>query len=327
MRHLGILVVLLTTIVFTSCKNKNQKEYKPSSTGAINSLTVVMDNDLWKGPAGDKIREHFAAPLAGMIWDEPAFSINQIPKSVFSGAIRTTRSLLIVEIDTLSVAHIKTNLYARPQKTGVFKGRDVDELIQNIEKKYAEAITSFKTVEIEEAQKRFKRSLNKEKALEEKFGISMSIPSAYKVGSEEDNFVWLDRQIPKGHMNIIVYSMPEDSFGADSTLVKDIVRMRDSIGEKYIPGNVPGKISYMITEKSFAPSIFPVQIAGKKAFEARGIWEVKNDFMAGPFITYIINDDVHKRKLVIEGFTFAPATAKRDYMFELEAILKTLKIN
>jgi hypothetical protein len=30
--------------------------------------------------------------------------------------------------------------------------------------------------------------------------------------------------------------------------------------------------------------------------------------------------------MVLEGFTFAPATSKRDYMFELEAILKTVKI-
>ena len=28
--------------------------------------------------------------------------------------------------------------------------------------------------------------------------------------------------------------------------------------------------------------------------------------------------------MVIEGFTFAPSEEKRDYMFELEAILKTV---
>ncbi len=328
MERLGTLVVLLTTIIFISCKDKNQKTYKPSSIGAINSLTVVMENDLWKGPVGDKVREHFAAPLAGMIWDEPIFSIRQIPKSVFSGAIMTSRTLLFVDIDTLSIAHVKTNLYARPQKIGVFKGRDMNELIQNIEKKSIDAITNFKAMEIEESQKRFKRSLNKETVLEEKFGISMTIPSIYKVGKQEDNFVWLDRQIPKGHMNIIVYSLPENSFDTDSTFVKDIVRMRDSIGEKHIPGpDMPGKTTYMITEKSFAPAIFPTEIAGKKTAEVRGVWEVKNDFMAGPYLTYIVNDDVNKRKLVIEGFTYAPATQKRDYMFELEAIMKTLKIN
>lgn len=29
--------------------------------------------------------------------------------------------------------------------------------------------------------------------------------------------------------------------------------------------------------------------------------------------------------MIIEGFTFAPSEAKRDYMFELEAILKTVE--
>ena len=46
--------------------------------------------------------------------------------------------------------------------------------------------------------------------------------------------------------------------------------------------------------------------------------------MAGPFLCYIINDVENNRKMVIEGFTFAPSTGKRDYMFELEAILKSV---
>jgi hypothetical protein len=49
--------------------------------------------------------------------------------------------------------------------------------------------------------------------------------------------------------------------------------------------------------------------------------------MAGPFLTYIVNDDKNNRKVVIEGFVFAPATEKRDDMFQLEAILKTVKFS
>ncbi len=66
---------------------------------------------------------------------------------------------------------------------------------------------------------------------------------------------------------------------------------------------------------------------GRKAAEVRGRWEMSDYPMAGPFLTYIINDKPNNRKLVLEGFTFAPATEKRDYMFELEAILKTVKFN
>ena len=33
--------------------------------------------------------------------------------------------------------------------------------------------------------------------------VSLRLPSVYKVGKQEDNFVWIDREIQKGSMNII----------------------------------------------------------------------------------------------------------------------------
>ena len=321
-----LLWVVIVTMV--SCKDENPKKYLPESIGAINSVALVMDNDLWKGKVGDMVREHFAAPVLGLSWEEPIFTLNHIPMSVFTGALRNTRSILIVEKDTLSIAHIKTDMYATPQKVGMIKGRTDDEIIENLDSKADDIIAAFKDLEIEETQKRFLRSLNQEGVLEKKFGISMSIPSAYKVGKQEDNFVWIDRQIPKGSLNIIAYTMPGDSFKNDSTRVKEIVRMRDSIGQEYIPGpDVPGKTTYMVTEKAFAPYIFPANVGGKDASEVKGIWEMENYPMAGPYITFIIDDKEHNRKMVIEGFTFAPATEKRDYMFELEAILRSIKFD
>ena len=321
-----IVISLMLVIGLLGCEEKSKKKYKPVSVGAINSLAVVMEPKLWEGKVGDKVREYFAAPMVGLTWEEPLFSIEQMPQQVFTGMTRHRRSVLFVSLDSLDVAHIKTDLYATPQKVGVIKAQTEEQLLANLEQGAEKIIASFKQNEIEEAQKRFKRSLSKDKVLEDKFGISMTIPSIYTLGKEEDNFVWIDRQIQKGTMNIIVYSMPADSFKNDSTFVRDIVRMRDSIGEKYIPGpDIPKKTTYMVTEKAFAPYVFPAEIMGKKAAEVRGIWEVMNYPMAGPFLTYIINDDENDRILVLEGFTFAPATNKRDYMFELEAILKTVR--
>ncbi|MGY0407221.1 MAG: DUF4837 family protein, partial [Polaribacter sp.] len=65
---------------------------------------------------------------------------------------------------------------------------------------------------------------------------------------------------------------------------------------------------------------------GKKAFETRGKWEVKNDFMAGPFLNYAVIDKKNNRLVVFEGFTYAPSVNKRAFLFELEAIGKSMKI-
>jgi len=326
MRKSGVLL-LLSLLALTSCKegsSKNQR-YLPGSTGAINSLIVVMENDLWKGEVGDKVRELFADRVLAVPQSEAILSLTQIPHQVFSGAITNSRSVLYIQKDSLSLGHVKSNVYATPQKVAVIKGRTNEDLLNNLEAIAPKAIALFKKTEISEAQKRFKKSLKKETDFKDEFGIELDIPTVYTVGKHEDNFIWIDRQILKGNMNIIAYSIPWNSFSNDSTFVQDIVKMRDSIGKKYVPGPYEG--TYMITEKVFSPYVFPAEISGRKAAEVRGVWEMSGYPMAGPFLTYIINDKPYNRKLVLEGFTFAPATEKRDYMFELEAIMKTVKFN
>ena len=53
---------------------------------------------------------------------------------------------------------------------------------------------------------------------------------------------------------------------------------------------------------------------------------MKNAFMSGPFINYAIEDKPNNRYVVLEGYVFAPSVEKRDHIFELEAILRSVKI-
>ncbi|WP_340201008.1 DUF4837 family protein [Ascidiimonas sp. W6] len=322
MKRAVLFILLLATIY--SCNESKGEKYLPKSVGAINSLSVIIDNDLWKGEVGDELRKYFAAPVDGLPWDEPLFSIHQMPPVVFSDFVRNSRNIIIIEKDITSATGIKDEVYARPQKIAYFKGENEEEIIQLIQKNAPAVIQEMKQLELDEKQKRILRSLNKETALKEKLGVSLTMPSVYKIAKEEENFFWIDREILKGSMNILVYEMPINSIPNDSTQIQSIIQMRDSIGKKYIPG--PVEDSYMTTEKAYAPYLFEAQIANKPALEVKGMWDITGYFMAGPFISYIVEDPKNDRLVVVEGFTFAPSTNKRDYMFELEAILKTLKI-
>ena len=62
------------------------------------------------------------------------------------------------------------------------------------------------------------------------------------------------------------------------------------------------------------------------AYETKGTWEVVNDYMAGPFLYYYIEDAKNNRALVIEGFVFSPSDRKGEYMVEIAAIIKSLVI-
>ena len=109
----------------------------------------------------------------------------------------------------------------------------------------------------------------------------------------------------------------------DNNIIANITVMRDEIGQANIHGTLPN--TWMITEAAYAPYLFDVTVAGKKTYLTKGTWELKNDFMAGPFVNYAIKDTKNNRYLILEGFTYNPSKSKRDLVFELEAIIQSVK--
>ena len=60
-------------------------------------------------------------------------------------------------------------------------------------------------------------------------------------------------------------------------------------------------------------------------YRERSVKEVKDKLSKKNFNYNIIKDTINKRNIVIEGFSFAPTESKRDYMFELNTIITTMK--
>ena len=110
----------------------------------------------------------------------------------------------------------------------------------------------------------------------------------------------------------------------DSTAVGDIIKVRDSIGGDLLILEEDG--GRFVTEEAYSPFLFKTEIDGKPAYETKGTWEVKGRFIAGPFLNYAIRDEANNRYLILEGFTHAPRVDKRDHQFEMEAILRSAKL-
>ena len=136
--------------------------------------------------------------------------------------------------------------------------------------------------------------------------------------------MWLQKPLKNGTSNLIIKDLNNPVSDFEKINLNDVVSLRDSIGEEFIPGRVQN--SYMITEKEYLPYISYQSVNGFEAIETRGTWEVKGDFMGGPFINYIIKDTLNKSLLYVEGFVFSPSQRKRDKMIELEAVIKSLVI-
>ena len=323
MRH--FLVCLLTSLLLISCHKKKKEQYLPDSVGSINSLTIVMDPQLWGGVVGDSLREYFASPVEEIAGErEPLFDIQQIPLEVFNGMTRTGRNILIVSTDTRNGFDIRDSLYAKPQKVAFIIGQTTDDLISEIQKYAPKIIHTFKENEMQEVRTRFQNTLNNTKLIENTLGIQLSFPSLYNIDKQENNFFWLERKDKNGTADILSYEVPKGKICTHSTLCsEDIIQMRDSIGKRYVPG--PQEGMYMITSPAFAPTYTKTQLNGYPTIVSKGLWEVKDFILGGPFSNYIIEDPKKNRCVVIEGFIAAPGTSKRDLLFELETIIKSVR--
>ena len=312
-------VVFFVFIIFvTACKEQKTKlRYLPDSNAKINHLTVVMPEKSWAGALGNKTRTLLESPYEGLPFDEPQFTLKYLPPKVFSGFARNSRNILWFVKDSLARFQLWEDMMAQPQTVAKVSGEDDDVQAYFLE----ENIDLFKAVLTEKERKekirRIKKSLTKARDLQKRFNISLVYPTAYKTVKDTTNFVWIQKYIPKGHMNLIAYSLPFSALKGN--VKKRIPEIRDSIGKAYIPGRLKG--SYMITEKAYRPYYYKTQKQGRLTYLTKGTWEVANDFMAGPFVNYMIKDTLRKRWMVIEGFVFAPASSKRDQMFELNTIL------
>jgi len=308
-------------VFFTvSCTPKKEKK---EATGNINTISVIIDDQLWNGEVGDSIRNKFASPVIGLPKEEPLFTINQYPIKLLEGFMTNSRNIIVVKKESDNRYQVIENEFASPQNVFHISGKTGASILNLIESYSPEMIEKMRSTEISAKQKVIDTSLIDIKKISHKFNISLHVPKGYHFAMRKRKFIWLKKEITSGNTSILIYQVPISAIKNGQDITNNIIRVRDSIGRLYIHGNVRG--TQMVTEDSYSPYLFNIRIKGKPTFETKGTWELRNDFMSGPFINYAIIDRANNRALILEGFCYAPSKEKRDLMFELEAIIKSVE--
>ncbi|MEC4003565.1 DUF4837 family protein [Flavobacterium sp. SUN052] len=322
MNKAHFLILLLATLVL-SCNSKEEKSTLETS-GKINEVAVIIDDQLWNGEIGDSMRNKFAAPVLGLPQEEPVFTLNQYPVKLLEGFMSNSRNIIVIKKEAKSQLRIEKNEFANPQVVVHISGETVQEILDSIQNNDSLIINKIKESEIKILQQKIKGdSLLDVKKIIEKFNVKLTIPVKYKMVLNGKKFLWFKKEITSGNLSLIFYQIPLSSIKDNNKTINRITNIRDSIGRIYIHGAVPH--TRMITEPAFSPYLSKTKIYNKETFETKGNWELLHDFMNGPFINYAIVDKPNNRILVIEGFCYAPSKQKRDLMFELEAIIKSVQ--
>ena len=323
-----IFSILVITIVLSSCVG-NDKVILKESIGKINKVMVVAKISDWTGDVGKEVRNSFGELMVGLPQPESILDVSQVAPSGFSSMMKASRNILIISESNNEGFSVKNNIYAQPQIIVYVQAKDDAGIIKLLQKHKKEIKSIFLEADIKFTQSIFEKDKqdNTHYKTLQNLGISLTIPTKFNLVDDTGEFLWLRNHLTSGiaktgSNNILVYSIPLID---ESKIADNIVAVRDSIGEKYIPGT-DAETQHMITEEAYTPFTFEAVIDGKKAYETRGKWEVKNDFMAGPFLNYTIIDKKNNRLIIFEGFTYAPSVNKRAFVFELEAIAKSMKI-
>ena len=314
---LSLLIISCSEKNDTSFFSSNNEKYLPDSSGNLNNISVVISDELWEEEVGDMIRKNLSRPVYGLPQIEPVFDLSHIPTKIFSGFATKSRTILKIDISQKEGVFTVENKFAVPQRIVQVSGATPSNIISVFNQNLNSIYSSLFFSELREKQRRISKSLNQTNSVLEKTGVSLKFPSVYRVAEIDSNFVWIRKDIKSGSVNLFVCKYENNS-------EKTILQIRDSIAKKYIPGQIEN--TFMSTDFMYRPNTQEIIINGKKVLETRGLWEVKGQFQAGPFLNYQINtNSTNNQQIMLDGFVYSPGTDKREYVFELEAIMRSLK--
>lgn len=350
------LMFLLVVVYFSSCdleKTAKMKSNLPKANGKPGQIIVVMDSAQWEGKVGKSVRATFHEQVTFLPREESKFSLSHIDPADFQSILKkqknivfvtvlgdkskgnrklktyfTKESLQMIEQDPTLFMYSKQDEFAKGQEVLHLFGETEEVLVQNINSNKNKLQKHFEDIE----EKRNYQSLYTAKVekgiaknIKDKLGCEVKVPFGYEIALEDENFVWLRNFSPDVDKSVFISWVDytsEDLFSLDSLLA-----LRTKVSKPYILYKPEEKESYMLTETdNFDVFRSEINFKGHFAVELRGLWKVNNYYMGGPFVSYAMVDEAANRLYYIEGFLYSPGKPQRDYMRELDTIIKTFNI-
>jgi len=295
----------------------------PGITGKAGELVVVMPEKHWKGAAGDSVFNALTEHIYGLPQAEPLFNVVHIKSAAFTKIFQTHRNIVVANIgaEHRKKIELKNDVWASPQVVVEIWASNNDEFIELFQSNRKQIIDNVLKKERDRIQTSYKAQLNPDVVtpIKEKWGLEVSIPKGYNIARQEDDFVWVRYQTKDVTQSILIYSEP---YTSDSTFtVSGMVETMDKYSKKYIPGPDPG--TFMTTYLEYPPKIEDNAINDKYASKLVGLWNVEGALMGGPFVTYAFLNPAGDRVFYLHGFVFAPGKDKRNYLRQVDAILKS----
>lgn len=345
MRWITIVVFIVSLL---SCSDSSQKfGRKAKALGVPNQVAVIADEELWESFVGDTLRDYLESLYPVLPRPEPLFDVRFFtPMDLRVEKLRRElRTYLVVasaeQPQSEAYDLVKKHLGQRANfsKMQLNKNKDqwasgqlllyytapTDSMLARNFADYLPAISQqvaqhdYKPIRAKAFLKGERKSLSRK--MDSLFHIDIKIPADFIQAEAQDSFIWLRKDFEDITANLMFRELP---YVSKEQLSKEYIKsIRNYLGQIYVKSNTPD--SYMVINDENLPMYtFTKKVDDKYALQAKGIWEMTEDFMGGPFVSYLIVREDRNSLLFVDAFVLAPGRRKRNMMQELETIIEGL---
>lgn len=317
-----ILAIIAFAAAVCGCKG-DRKALLPNVSGKAGEIIVVIDKDNWEGTLGAELRELLACDCPYLAQREPLYNLANVAPGGFNELFKVHRNIMVMNVgeqsDSASVAYFH-DMWAAPQCIVQVNAPD-PESAARVVRENGRTIVGF--IEQAERDRVIRNSIRYEEgslaqAVREEFGGSPHFPMGYKMKKKSHDFIWIMDEKQYTMQGILIYRYPAMG-DADELTVDRIVAKRNEILKENVPGMFEN--TWMTTGEYLPPQLEYFKYKGREFAQVRGLWDVENDFMGGPFVSQSFYSPDGSEVFVAEAFVYAPRYDKRQYLRQVESIL------
>lgn len=349
-----LLPALLCLGLFSSCSEDQRKGFtvKPSAIGQAGSILIVAENGVWEGAPGEAFKDIYDLPYPVLPQPEPLYDLKQVSSENIKSLHREWRNIIYLGLlgdgsktteeilkllgtegarkakeDPGFNSILLEDLWADGQQLFFIFGNSKEELIKAIQGRKNSIMTKLQESDDNQlSANNFQGGKNKklETFLSENMGISMNIPSRYEkaIYDSLNQTVWIRKETGTTSNNLLIRVLNYKD--KDQITDENLINLRDTLGKYYITS--ASEEAYMMTDKVHLPVQFSKQqVNGKYTLVAKGLWKMHNDFMGGPFVSYLVVLPDKGKAVMVDGFVHAPEKPKRPLIRQVELVMQSIK--
>lgn len=318
--------ILLAAVVLSavSCnRSRTRKALLPNISGKPGEVIVVINKSDWEGGLGTIMRDSLACDFPFLPQREPMFDLVNVAPGGFTNMFQIHRNIIIAHISpdvTEPGVVYKNDMWAAPQCVIRINASDSEQATAL----FKENLPKIKEV-IEQADRN--RIIANARKYEERglapaviamTGGSPHFPSGYQMKKKTDDFIWITYDAQFTQQSILIYKYPVEE-GKNMMDTTNLLEAQSRMMMENVPGMFEN--TYMIISPAITPKITYKKYGEHQFAEIRGLWEVHNDYMGGPFISHVFYTPDGQNMVMMQAFVYAPKYDKRGYLRQVESVL------